>query len=346
LANPGLSRSYTDEVEIGFDGQAFNRLNFNLTYAFANSQKDFIQTPPIQQVNGTALIWRNLGAVQSRSIEAELNSNIMNTKKVRWNTGFTFTLVRSKITDLGGIPEFTYDGLFRKAEGLSAYAFWGFKVLRNLSDLQVDKTTGFVTNVPGNLSTSDFTLNSKGFVVEKSKLGTAAERPVFFTDAATGNTAYLQRGEPDFQIGLPQTFSFFDNKMSLFFLVDWKQGGYKYNSTIQYLTFDNRTQLFEDYVSGGLPLQFIQSIYNGNNITNFWLEKNSFVAIRELSLAYNLAGNKLGTVGKVVKNARIALIGRNLFYFTKYTGVNPEGYFEYYPYPVYRTFSAKLTINL
>jgi TonB-linked SusC/RagA family outer membrane protein len=346
LANPGLSRSYTDEVEIGFDGQAFNRLNFNLTYAFANSQKDFIQTPPIQQVNGTALIWRNLGAVQSRSIEAELNSNIMNTKKVRWNTGLTFTLVRSKITDLGGIPEFTYDGLFRKAEGLSAYAFWGFKVLRSLDELQIDKTTGFVTNVPGNLSPSDFTLNSKGFVVEKSKLGTAAERPVFFQDAATGNTAFLQRGEPDFQIGLPQTFSFFDNKLSLFFLVDWKQGGYKYNSTIQYLTFDNRTKLFEDYTSSGLPLQFIQSIYNGNNITNFWLEKNSFVALRELSLAYNLAGNKLGMVGKVVKNARLALIGRNLFYFTKYTGVNPEGYFEYYPYPVYRTFSAKLTINL
>jgi len=345
LANPGLSRSFTDELEVGLEGQMFNRINFNLTYAMANSQKDFIQTPPVQMVNGTALVWRNLGAVKSSSIEAEFNGDLVSSKKFRWNSGLTFTLVRSEITDLGGIPEFTHDGLFRKAVGLSAYGFWGFKVLRSLDQLQFDAANK-VINVPGGLTSADFVVNRMGFVVEKSKLGTKDERPIFMQNAATGNTGFMQRGEPDFQIGIPSNFSLFENKLNIFFLLDWKKGGYKYNQTLQYLTFDSRTRLFEDFVLAGLPVQFLQSVYNGNNVTDFWLERNSFVAFRELSVAYNLNGAKLGALGKVVKNARLALIGRNLFYFTEYGGVNPEGYTEYYPYPVYRTISGKITINL
>ena len=345
LANPGLSRAYTDELELGFEGQMFNAINFNVTYAMANSKKDFIQTPPVEMVNGTALVWRNLGAVKSSSVEAEFNGNIVNGKNFRWNSGLTFTMVRSEITDLGGIPEFTYGGLYRKAVGLSAYGFWGYKVLRSLDQLQYDESSK-VINVPGGLSADDFVVNSMGFVVEKSKLGTEDERPIFMTNAETGNTGFMQRGEPDFQIGIPTNLSFFNNKLNVFFLFDWKKGGYKYNQTSQYLTFDSRTALFEDFIRAGLPIQFLQQVYNGNSVTDYWLEKNSFVALRELSIAYNINGEKMGALGKVLKNARIALIGRNLFYFTKYGGVNPEGYYEYYPYPVYRTISGKLTINL
>lgn len=356
LQNTNLSRSYTDELEIGVDGQLWKRINFNLTYANANSTGDFVRPPSVQAIQGTAGITRNLGSVKSTSYEAEINGDVIKTKNFVWNTGLTFTLVRSKITDLGGIPEFQsgYDNsdeaIFRKEVGRSAYAFWGQKVFRDLGGLQVDKD-GFVINARtfsgpvSGLKVTDFVVNQMGFVVLKSTAGTASERPIFYRNAATGNNYFLGRGEADFQIGIPSNITLF-NDINIFFLLDWKQGGYKYNKTTQYLTFDNRSKVFEDFVTSGLPQTFVGEVYNGNSITDYWLEKSSFVAVRELSLAYNLRGSKLGAVGKVIKNVRIAAIGRNLFYFTKFKGSNPEGFFEYYPYPVYRTFSGKLTFNL
>jgi TonB-linked SusC/RagA family outer membrane protein len=361
LENTKLERSITEEIEVGIDGQLFNRINFNLTYARANSEGDFINPPPVQAINGISGVTKNLGSVKSFSYEAEFNGDIIRKKNFVWNTGLTFTLVRSRIDDLGGIPDFQVADiqngiavsapLFRKAPGLSAYGFWGEVVVRDLNQLQFDKTTGFVNNARlssgalSNLTINDFAVNSMGFVVVKSALGTSNERPVFMANSATGNNFFLQRGEPDFQIGIPTNLTI-KKSINVFFLIDWKQGGYKYNQTLQYLTFDNRTKVSEDFIRAGLPIQFIQQIYNGNSITDYWLEKNSFVALRELSVAYNLNGSKLGSLGKVVKNIRIAAVGRNMFYFTKYQGVNPEGYFEYYPYPVYRTISGKLTFNL
>jgi hypothetical protein len=357
LQNTDLDRSITDELEVGFDGQIFNRINFNLTYARANSKGDFIQPPSVQPINGSSGITKNLGSVKSFAYELELNGDVIRSKDFVWNTGLTFTVVRSRIDDLGNIPAFQNgiedsDPLFRKEEGLSAYGFWGQKVVRNVNDLVVDKATGFVTNVRTSaaavtgLKPEDFAVNSLGFVVRKSVLGTANEVPLFFANAATGNNFFLGRGEPDFQIGIPTNLTFKKN-FNLFFLIDWKQGGYKYNQTVQYLTFDYRTQVAEDVLRAGLPKAFLQQLYNGNNITDYWLEKSSFVAIRELSLAYNLNGKELlGNLSKVVKNIRFAVIGRNLFMFTNYRGVNPEGYWEYYPYPVYRTISGKVTFNL
>lgn len=365
LANTALNRSYTDELEVGVDGQLFNRINFSLTYADAISKNDFIQPPSFTPFFGSSSIYRNLGAVKSNSWEAEINGDIIQSKNFTWNQGFTFTRVRSKITDLGNIPDFTSpvtgngisnvstvssagsssDPLFRKAIGYSAYSFWGQKVLRSLDELQVDKNGKVLNAGGGTLTPADFVVNSLGFVVEKSKLGTKDERPIFYVNPATGNNTFLARGEPDFQIGLPTNLTFF-KKINFFFLLDWKQGGYKYNQTLQYLTFDNRTQVFEKFAASGLPIQFVQGLYNGNVFTDYWLEKSSFVALRELSLSYNFDGSKLGKLGRVVKSLRVAAIGRNMFYFTKYKGVNPEGYWEYYPYPVYRTISGKLTFTL
>jgi TonB-linked SusC/RagA family outer membrane protein len=361
LENTNLERSFTDELEIGLEGQAFNRINFNLTYAKADSKNGIMLAPSLVVTNGSAAIYKNLAAVTSTSYEAEINGDIIKNSSFTWNQGFTFGLTRSKITDLSGSPDFSdFDytnpessnsPIFRKSIGLSAFGFWGEKVVRNLNDLTFDGS-GVVNNVIvmngttplTGLTKNDFVVNKMGYVVIKSTENTANERPLKLRDASTGNTFFMQRGEPDFQMGFPVNLKYKD--FNLFFMVDWKKGGYKYNTTVQYLTFNNRTKLFEDFARSGLPLQFVQALYNGNSVTDVFLEKSSFAALREVSLAYNLSGRKLGKVGKTISNIRFAAIGRNLLYLTNYGGVNPEGYYEYYPYPVYRTITAKVTVNL
>ena len=94
LENTNLARSYTDELEVGIDGQLWNRINFSLTYADAKSVGDFVRPPSFTPYFGSSSIVRNLGDVKSYSVEAELNGDVVRNRNFRYNAGFTFTLVR------------------------------------------------------------------------------------------------------------------------------------------------------------------------------------------------------------------------------------------------------------
>ena len=59
---------------------------------------------------------------------------------------------------------------------------------------------------------------------------------------------------------------------------------------------------------------------NGNS-SRFY-EKGDYLALRELTLNYNLPKSWLSTIG--INSASINITGENLFYFTKYSGASPE----------------------
>ncbi|WP_240543605.1 hypothetical protein [Spirosoma foliorum] len=93
-------------------------------------------------------------------------------------------------------------------------------------------------------------------------------------------------------------------------------------------TFRNR--LPSNGKTGAFPAYWSSAYYNlwgstrgaGNNATkDFFVEDASFVRLRNISLAFDLA--------KVVKlpylnKAQIVFTGRNLVTFTKYSGYDPE----------------------
>jgi len=343
--NTDLERSVTEEWEFGADAQFFNRINLQFNYALARSQKDIVRKANFIPLEGSTPIYSNFGVITSNSLELEINGNILNKKNLAWDFGFTFGRTTSEIEKVGR-PAFV-DGLFYKADGLSPFAMYGNKVLTSLSELQVSKSGNVISyniNTPaGSLKPDEYAVNSRGFVVVKKDLGTTRETPVFYVNPETGAVASTVIGNttPDFQIGFNSTVTLFKN-FTIYGTLDWRQGGQKYDNTTQYLSFDARSKIWQDYAEAGLPTTFIQGLYNGNAYTNFWVMNNSYVALRELSVSYSLPGDK---AGKLFKNARLALIGRNLFMWTDYSGSNPEGNYEYFPYPVYRTFTAKLTLN-
>ncbi len=136
---------------------------------------------------------------------------------------------------------------------------------------------------------SDFTVNSRGFVVLTSQLGTKDEKPLLLQKGGANLSTVIGDAQPDFQVGFTNTFTFFKN-LTLYGTVDWQQGGQKYDQTTQYLSFDGRTQIWQDYAASGLPLAFLQTLYNGNAYTSFWVSNSSYVALRELSLSYRFPG--------------------------------------------------------
>jgi len=339
--NTDLKRAITSELELGFDAQLFNRINVQGNYAFSESKNDFILVPAFPPTTGSARIYGNLGAVKSNSLELEINGNVISNRTFTWNTGVTFSRIRSKITSLGDVPEFT-DGDFRKAPGVSPFAFYGYSVLTGLNQLETN-AQGIVTNAAGGIyNLNDFTLNQLGFVVLKSQLGTAAETPLLYQNAATGNSKVIGDAQPDFIVGFSNTFNF--GPLSLYAVLDWKQGGQKYNETQQYLTYQYRSPFSDEAAQAGLPLAFTTGVFNAQQTTDYWLQSSSYVSLRELSLSYKLPLKALG-INSVLSNARLSLVGRNLFTWTSFTGVTPEGNQDFYDYPAYRIYSAKLTLN-
>ncbi|GGH73295.1 TonB-linked SusC/RagA family outer membrane protein [Filimonas zeae] len=340
--NTDLTRAVTSELEVGFDAVLFKRINIQANYARATSKNDFILVPAFPPTSGTAGIWDNLGEVKSSSVELEINGNLVNRGKFSWNAGATFSRVRSKITSLGDVPEFT-SGDFRKAAGISPYSYYGYSILTSLSQLETDKN-GFVSNAAGGtLRPEYFAVNKLGFVVLKSQQGTAAEAPVFYQNAATGNNKVIGDAQADFLVGFTNTLTW--GPLSLYTVLDWKQGGQKYNETVNYLTYQYRSVFTDKAVAAGLPLPFVTGVFNAQQTTDYWLENSGYVALREVSLGWQLPVQKL-RVASVVKGAKLSFIARNLYTWTNFTGVTPEGWdIDFYAYPTFRTFSGRLTLN-
>ena len=181
-------------------------------------------------------------------------------------------------------------------------------------------------------------------MVEKSKIGTPNEKAIKYKNALTGDNKIIGDAQPDFIVGFSNTFTLGKN-LTLYALVDWKQGGMKYNTTEQDLTFDKRSEVWPQFVASGVQCAFVNDIYNVNSTTSFWLQNSGYVMLREASISYAVNGDKLGNIGKAFKSIRFSVIGRNLLTSTKYRGASLEGTSEFYPYPVYRTVSGKLTFD-
>lgn len=342
-ANTDLKRAITSETEIGIDALIAHKVNLQVNYAFSDSRHDFISVPSFTPVNGSAKIYDNLGKVRSNSLEVEMNGNLVEKKRVTWNLGLTFSRVRSKIVSMGDVPEFT-DGYYRRAVGLSTSAIWGFSIFRSLSQLETD-ANGYVTNAGDEtLRLEDYTVNGLGFVVEKSKLGTKDEVPVFYANAKTGNRKLIGDSQPDFIVGLSSTLRL--GRFGIYATFDWKQGGDKFNETNNYLTYVWRSEFSDQTARLGYPLNFTTSVFNQEQINDYWIEKTSYLALRELSVSYQVPVEKW-RIGRFVKKADIAVVGRNLFILTGFKGVNVDAAtsYDFFNYPSYRIVSGKLTLH-
>ncbi|WP_437918014.1 SusC/RagA family TonB-linked outer membrane protein [Sphingobacterium sp. LRF_L2] len=336
--NTRLERSSTSELELGFDAKLFKKLDVTFNYAKANSRGDFIRPPAFIPTMGVTPAYKNFGLIGSSSFELETRATgIVDQRNFKLDLGLTFARTRSEIKELGdGLPPF-YSGIYRKDIGLSPWAFFGQKILTSLNELDV--VDGVVKNAAGGTHPlADFVVNKQGHVVLASAMGTATESPLILQENGVSKGMVIGDAQPDFITGLNISMTLF-NSVQLYSTLDWQQGGSKYSRTTQYLTGFDRSGLWQEYAQAGLPNSYIQALYNGNSYTSFWIEDSSYLSLREISLSYSLP--KIRSLQAV----RIAVTGRNLYTWSNFSGSNPEGYFDEYPYPVYRTFTAKLTVN-
>jgi hypothetical protein len=102
-------------------------------------------------------------------------------------------------------------------------------------------------------------------------------------------------------------------------------------------------------------ISYYKVFYDTNNQNAFWVEDGSYLKLREVSLSYSLGADKLNNVfNGYVKGIKLALIGKNLYTLSNYSGYDPEvqttdgtQYFAYdfMGYPNYRSYSVSLELK-
>jgi TonB-linked SusC/RagA family outer membrane protein len=362
LGNKNLRREIAEETEIGLNATILDRVTLEINYAHVNLSDLIVNTPLVSPLGaGFTSQWRNVGKMENKVLEISLGVDIVSNQNFSWNVGVVFDRIRNKVTELDGVtfirtgPSPNSEagkGLIYVKEGGVLGEIWGNKLMTSLAELRPSDNV------------ADYVINSDGYVVRAGEIGTVNEKPLPVL-AANGSPLYAKIGDvnPDFNMGFNTTFSW--KGLTIFGVIDWKQGGDVYNATKQWMFFMDR---HGDQDQGGKaqadkkPFAYYGTgIYNANNPTDYFVEDGSYIKFRELNISYTLNEATLTKIGlnKLFNKIQLGAVGRNLGMITGYSGYDPEvsrsnpsatdapNIYAYdgFTYPNMRTFSGFLTLT-
>ncbi len=351
LGNKNLRPEVSTETEYGMDLELFGKYGVTLTKS-RNVIDDQLLQPPPPAAAGFASQWTNAGQLTNNTFEASLNVPIIATRAVDYSVRFNFDRTTSVITRLD-IPEYFVEGtMFKIVQGGSMGQIYGRRFVRDCSQLPADfqarcgtgldyqrNADGFIVYVgQGNTTADGITKNLWMTRVPAAqapwKGGTSGEplswgMPILERDA-NGAVPVLPVGQalPRFRWSAAQNFRY--KRLTAYALLDATVGKDVWNQGRQWSLGDfmhRDTDQSGKSVADAKPLGYyfravstggIGGLYDVLGPNNNTVEDASFVKLRELSIGY-----RLGSIAGV-GNWQLALIGRNLITFTKYTGFDPE----------------------
>jgi TonB-linked SusC/RagA family outer membrane protein len=296
IGNPDLGPERGTELELGFDiGLMDDRVTGGLTY-FNNKTTDAIllrTAAPSLGFPGAQYV--NAGEVTSRGLELQLQARALNTRWAAVDLAASFSTNRSEILTLGAQEFISRSEVSGYRPGYPADAFFLKRV--------VSARAG-----AGGVA-SDILCD-----------GGPGAAPMA---CSTAPRVYAGRATPSRLASLSPTITFF-NRLRLSGLIDYQGGFKKFNKD-----WWNRCPWG---IEGNCPERVYPERYDATRIAEIQLgdlgisgtalEEGNFAKLREVSLGYTLPAPLAGRVG--AKQATLAVAGRNLHTWTRYTGFDPE----------------------
>ena len=315
-ANLSWETSYTSNIALEF-GLLDQRITGSVEY-FNRDSKNLLQDVPISRVTGFGSTLKNVGEINNRGLEVELNADIIKTESIIWNAGITASHVHSTVTKLyGGQDIIWYDptggdsrGKYIYREGESTLALYGREWAgveretgKNLWFLNNDKTADLT--VDGRAATYDYTKASEKIIGDI--------HPKLFGGI---NTSVEWKG------------------LSLALNFTYKLGGYTYDAVGRDVTddgyyweriiskdqFDNRWT--PENKDAKYPMRIAIDLEDVNQRSTRHMHKADYLRLKTVTLAYNLPKNIVNKIK--LANARVYFNGSNLFTMAAYDVYDPE----------------------
>jgi len=299
LGTGSLSWETTESMNIGLD-IAFlkSRITgeFNI---YRNNTYDLLLQRSISSINGIQSIFQNIGATKNEGVEMALTSTNISKKNFSWKTTLNMALIRTRITEIYGDGKDDIDNKWFIGSPIKVnYDYYITGVWQNdeagLASLYGAK--------PGYAKYDDLNNNGTYDSEDRQIIGSP---------------------EPNFTWSLNNQFTY--KGFDLIVYVYGAEGMVKYNP------FYARNILVpHNWWSAENPTDDCWSkdekqanqYIAGKTITPGKYEDASFVRIKDITLSYTLPYKAVSALN--ISNAKVYFSGKNLFTFTKYTGMDPE----------------------
>jgi len=354
--NKNLRPSEATENEFALDANFLNSFDFSASYSITNTEGAFVNVP-LPAILGFTNRWENAATINTSSLEFSLAYKLIKKKDVKVSFQLNFDKIKQQVTELKAAPYYTGpSSAYYIAADEPFGVLYGYKWLTSLEEMS--------NQLPEGKTINDYQINSDGYVILKGTEGSRKIEPPA-VNAHEGESSILLDnnndgipdkvligdGNPDFHLGFSSKITY--KELSLYFLLDWKQGGDVYNYTKQGLYMENRALEVDQFNKPDAQKKYTgyyNNFYHKGDISDKFIEDGSYLKLRDVSLFYNLKLSKI----KFIKSVKIGVIAHNAYTFTKYSGYDPEvAYsgdlttfaFDWNGYPNYRTISASLQIK-
>ena len=167
IANNDLTWETSNNTNIGLDFGFFdNRFRGTVEY-YNRDSRNLLQDVPISRVTGFTTTLQNVGEINNKGLELQLDGDIIRKKDLIWSASANISFLKSKVTKLyDGADIIWYDptggddrAQYIYREGESTLAFYGYEWAG------VDKTNGksvYYVNDPSDSQKGDFSYNGRG----------------------------------------------------------------------------------------------------------------------------------------------------------------------------------------
>lgn len=315
-ANPELKWESQNTLNVGLNYSLFKNRLFGEVEFFRKNVNDLLFSVPQPISDPVTSIRQNVGSMYNQGFEVMLGGDIVRTADFKWTAVTNATFLKNRVTKLPAETPQIISGNKRREAGYDYYQFW----LRQYAG--VDPSDGSALYVP------DYT----------TTIAASAKRTINGVEYVTvqSNALFARSGSaiPDMIGSLNNTFSYKDFSLSV--LLNYQIGGKFYDGNYAGLMGgasyggalhkDLQSAWTQTNTGSSIPRYDIGNTNNINAASTRWLIDGSYLAIRNINLAYNLPKAWLGKVD--VKSARLFVTGENLHLFSKRKGLNPTESFD------------------
>jgi len=285
----------TATYDVGIDFGFFeNRLNGSLD-VYLRKTNDLLAVTPISTgSNFTPTLLTNIGNLENRGIELNLNYNILRNSKLNWSVNFNATANRNKITKLLQVEDPTYLGTqvgdignFRLVQVNSVgYAANSFFLYQQQYENGKPVEGKYVDQ------------NGDGQINERDRVRSESTAPKLIL----GFSSNLNYGKASLAFTLRSNLG-----NSVYNNVDADRGHYAAVNTG--LNFENNT----------VPDIYATQFLNTQWQSDYYLYNASFLRLQNVTLGYDF-----GSLVRAGSTLRLTLAAQNLVVATFYHGIDPE----------------------
>ncbi|MBQ1637879.1 MAG: TonB-dependent receptor [Bacteroidales bacterium] len=333
-ANDLLSWELNKTWNVGIDFAFFNNRLSGQIDAYTRNTSDMLLNKQVPQTSGFGSNFMNIGSMNNKGIEFQLEGDIIRTNDFVWTAGFNVAYNKSTVTDLGDDEWMasSYDSRLRHVVGRTFYSFY-------LKDYYgVDPTNGdalFRATDPEHPDDESYYLLTN--------------------DYNKARYVYPGSPEPKFTGGFNTSLNWKGLELSIF--TEFKTGNYVYIYEWRYLNADGNQMTMNQMAramnywkqpgdTGCNPKPVAGNASNSYANSTRWLQRGDYLRIKDVTLAYNLPQNWLKKIN--MKGAKIYFSALNPYTFHDVYWWDPERGMEgmgWGIYPHTKTFAGGIELT-